>query len=154
MPNPHILVVEARFYADISDALWEGAQESFDKVPVSYERLSVPGALEIPAAIRLAVEASDKGHLQKPYNGYLALGCVIRGETTHYDVIVNESARGLQKLALKWGLAIGNGILTVENDEQAWVRADKMQKNKGGEAANACLRMIELRRHFLHTSKR
>ncbi len=154
MPRPHVLIVEARFYADISDALLEGAREILDKAGASYEKLSVPGALEIPGAIRLAAEASDQDLLPKPYDGYLALGCVIRGETTHYETVANESARGLQDLALHWGLAIGNGILTVENDDQAWARADKTKKNKGGEAAVACLRMIELQRHFFQDSER
>lgn len=154
MPRPHILIVEARFYADISNSLLEGAREAFDKVGATYERLPVPGALEIPGAIRLAAEASDQDLLPKPFDGYLALGCVIRGETTHYATVANESARGLQDLALNWGLAIGNGILTVENDAQAWARADKAKKNKGGEAAIACLRMIEVRHHFFRDSER
>ncbi len=154
MARPHILIVEARFYADISDALFDGAKEAFDKVGASYEKLPVPGALEIPGTIRLAAEASDQDLLPKPYDGYLALGCVIRGETTHYETVANESARGLQDLALHWGLAIGNGILTVENDAQAWARADRTKKNKGGEAALACLRMIELQRYFFQDSER
>jgi 6,7-dimethyl-8-ribityllumazine synthase len=140
--TPHIMIVEARYYAHISDELAKGAIAALDAAGASYERVAVPGAFEIPAAIRFAVEA------QARFDGYVALGCVIRGETTHYDYVCAESAGGLQCLALEHGLAIGFGILTVENEGQALARARTDKKNKGGEAANACLAMIELRRHF------
>ena len=138
----HILIVEARFYTDIAEALFEGAEQILHKAGASFDRVAVPGALEIPAVIRFAHLAG------RIHDGYLALGCVIRGETTHYDLVAGESARGLMDLSLQYGLAIGNGILTVENDDQAWMRARRTEKDKGGDAAHACLRMIELRRQW------
>jgi 6,7-dimethyl-8-ribityllumazine synthase len=146
--GPHIMIVEARYYAHISDELAKGAIIALDAAGASYERFAVPGAFEIPAAIRFAVEAQSRGAREARFDGYLALGCVIRGETTHYDYVCNESAGGLQCLALAHNLAIGFGILTVENEAQALARARVDKKNKGGEAANACLAMIELKRHF------
>jgi 6,7-dimethyl-8-ribityllumazine synthase len=146
--GPHIMIVEARYYAHISDELAKGAIAALDSAGASYERFAVPGAFEIPAAIRFAVEAQARGAREARFDGYLALGCVIRGETTHYDYVCNESAGGLQRLALEYNLAVGFGILTVENEAQALARARVDKKNKGGEAANACLAMIELRRHF------
>jgi len=142
-PATNILIVEARFYADIADELVRGAHGVLDAAGATYDRATVPGAFEIPAAIRIA-------HLgqEAAYDGYVALGCVIRGETSHYDYVCGESAHGLQSLALDHGLAIGYGILTVEDREQAWARADVNQKNKGGDAAQACLAMISLRRRF------
>lgn len=137
---PHLLIVEARFYEDMSDALFEGARAALEAAGATYDRVSVPGALEIPAAIALA-DATGR------YDGYVALGVVIRGETYHFEVVSNESARGIMALTLD-GLAIGNGILTCENDEQAWVRARPSEKNKGGDAALAALAMIELRKRF------
>ena len=145
---PHIMIVEARYYAHISDELARGAIAALDAAGASYERFVVPGAFEIPAAIRFAVEAQARGAREARFDGYLALGCVIRGETTHYDYVCGESTRGLQDLALAHNLAIGFGVLTVENEAQALARARVDKKNKGGEAANACLAMIELKRHF------
>ena len=145
---PHIMVVEARFYADIADELVRGALQELDKAGVTYERFAVPGVFEVPAAIQYAVRSMHFFAGRKRFDGYVALGCVIRGETTHYDYVCTESARGLQDLALKYTLAIGYGILTVENREQAWARALVDQKNKGGGAARACLDMLELKRHF------
>jgi 6,7-dimethyl-8-ribityllumazine synthase len=145
---PHIMLVEARFYAHIADELARGAIAALDAAGASYERISVPGAFEIPAAIRFAVEAQARGARKARFDGYVALGCVIRGETTHYDYVCGESARGLQQLAIEHQLAIGFGILTVENEAQAQARARPDKKNKGGEAAHACLAMIELKRHF------
>jgi len=139
-----ILIVEARFYADIADELVKGASAALEAAGAEFERLEVPGALEIPAAISFASQST-----QGPgYDGYVALGCVIRGETTHYDYVCGESARGLQDLALWEGLAIGNGILTVENREQAWARASVEQKNKGRDAAEAALAMAAIKRRF------
>lgn len=138
----NILIVEARFYEDIAEAMFEGAKRALSKEGMEFERISVPGALEIPAAIRFAALSKT------PYDGYVALGCVIRGETTHYDLVAGESARGLMDLSLRHGLAIGNGILTVENDEQAWVRARWNKKDKGGDAARACMEMVKLKRHW------
>jgi 6,7-dimethyl-8-ribityllumazine synthase len=141
-----VLIVEARFYEDLADELVKGATTYLDGAQVEYDRLSVPGAFEIPAAIAFAQRASGTGG--PAYAGYIALGCVIRGETTHYDYVCGESARGLQDLAVRDGLAIGYGILTVENDDQAWVRASVDKKNKGRDAAEACLAMIAIQKRF------
>lgn len=141
MTKIHALIVEARFYTDLADELAQGAAQALDAAGVTYDRIAVPGAFEIPAAIGYA---ADTGH----YDGFVALGCVIRGETTHYDYVCGESARGLMTLSVDRGLAIGNGILTTENGEQAWRRARVTQGNKGKAAAEAMLRMVELQRHF------
>ncbi|HVG80978.1 MAG TPA: 6,7-dimethyl-8-ribityllumazine synthase [Methylomirabilota bacterium] len=146
--KPHILIVEARFYEDISDELAKGAVSALKKAGVTYDRLAVPGAFEIPAAIRMAIRAMHFHPHRRRYDGYVALGCVIRGETTHYDYICQESARALQDLALEFTLALGYGILTVENESQAWDRARVDRKDKGGDAARACLAMIEAKRTF------
>ncbi|HEX6101406.1 MAG TPA: 6,7-dimethyl-8-ribityllumazine synthase [Alphaproteobacteria bacterium] len=146
--KPHILIVEARFYEEISDELAKGAVAALKKAGVTYDRLAVPGAFEIPAAIRMAIRAMHFHPHRRRYDGYVALGCVIRGETTHYDYVCQESARGLQNLALEFTLALGYGILTVENESQAWERARVDRKDKGGDAARACLAMIEAKRQF------
>ncbi len=149
MPErPCILIVEARFYDDIANQLIEGAVQPLEAAGFSYERLEVPGVFEVPAAIRMAIHSSEAGTTENIYAGFLALGCVIRGETSHYDYVCGESARALMELAINFSLAVGFGILTCENMEQAKKRADINQKNKGGEAAHACLRMIEVRHHF------
>jgi 6,7-dimethyl-8-ribityllumazine synthase len=145
---PHILIVEAPYYAHIAEELARGAVAALEAAGASYERVTVPGAFEIPAAIRFAVEAEARGVARVRYDGYVALGCVIRGETTHYDYVCRESARGLQDLALAHNLAIGFGILTVENEAQALARARVDRKNKGGEAAQACLAMIALKKRY------
>lgn len=137
----HILIVEARFYADLADELVHGASAALGAAGASFDRLAVPGAFEIPAAITFA---ADSGY----YNGFIALGCVIRGETSHYDHVCGESARGLMDLSIERRLAIGYGILTVENADQAWARARVSEKNKGRDAAEACLAMIALRQKF------
>jgi 6,7-dimethyl-8-ribityllumazine synthase len=145
---PHVMIVEARFYEDIADELLRGATGALDKAGATYERFSVPGAFEIPAAIRYAIRSLDFFSGRKRFDGYVALGCVIRGETTHYDYVCQESARGLQELALQYSLAIGYGILTVENEEQAWARARVSEGDRGGNAANACVAMIGLKQRF------
>ena len=145
---PHLMIVEARFYADITDELVRGAVEILDGAGATYERFAVPGAFEVPAAIRFALRSMDFSPGRRRFDGYVALGCVIRGETSHYDHICVESARGLQELALSYTLAIGYGILTVENEAQAWERARVDRRNKGGDAARACLAMVELKRRF------
>jgi 6,7-dimethyl-8-ribityllumazine synthase len=132
-----ILIVEARFYPEISDALYEGASRAL--AGVTTERVTVPGALEIPAAIRLA---------HNRYDGFVALGCVIRGETHHFEVVANESARGLMDLMVRDGLCIGNGILTVEDEQQALTRARREELDKGGDAARACLALVTLKQRF------
>lgn len=135
----HILVIEARYYEGISDALLEGALAVLQKAGATVTKLTVPGALEIPHAIAYAESGSQS------FDGYVALGCVIRGETTHYDYVCQESARALMDLAVDKSLVIGNGIITVENEDQAWARAKSSQKDKGGFAANAVLKMIRIR---------
>ena len=146
--RPHILVVEGRFYEDIADALYDGASAKLDEAGVTHERLEVPGAFEIPAVIRMAVKSMDFFAGRRRFDGYVALGCVIRGETSHYDYVCVESARALQDLACRHTLALGYGILTCENMEQAQVRAAVDQKNKGGDAAAACLAMLDVKRRF------
>lgn len=146
--TPHIMIVEARFYADLADELARGAIAAIEQAGATWQRFAVPGALEIPCAIQYAVRSMDFFSGRRRFDAYVALGCVIRGETSHYDIVCGESARGLQDLALKYTLAIGNGILTVENRDQAWARASVDQKNKGGGAARACLDMLELKRQF------
>jgi 6,7-dimethyl-8-ribityllumazine synthase len=147
--SAHILIVEAPYYQAISEELAAGAIAALDAAGVRYDRLTVPGAFEIPAAIAIAAGLTPPGAVPAlRYDGYLALGCVIRGETTHYDYVCGESARGLQDLALHHGLAIGFGILTVENEKQAWARARRSEKDKGGEVARACLAMVQLKARF------
>lgn len=136
-----VLIVEARFYDDMADALAEGAAAVLDEAGIAYERVAVPGVLEVPVAIKYAAASGD-------YDGYVALGVVIRGETTHYDIVCNESARGLMELGIKDGLAIGNGVQTVENAAQAWARCKKSEKDKGGGAAKAALALMGLRQSW------
>jgi 6,7-dimethyl-8-ribityllumazine synthase len=152
--KPHLLVVEARYYSAVSDHLFSGAQAVLEANQATCDRLTVPGALEIPAAIAYAVKALDYDPTRRRYDGYIALGCVVKGETHHDQIVGNESARGLQELALRSMLAIGNGILTVNNLEQALARAHPEQHDRGGAAAIACLRMIEIKQHFRLSSKR
>lgn len=142
--EPHIMIVDARFYDDIADELVRGAEAALEAAGASSERFGVPGAFEIPGAIRLGMDARTEDGMLR-FDGYLALGCVIRGETTHYDYVCGESARALQDLALHHRLAIGYGILTVENRDQAWERAGVDRGNKGRAATEACLAMISLR---------
>lgn len=145
---PHVMIAEARFYTELADELARGVIAELDSVGATYERFAVAGAFELPAAIRIAMQATERGTLKRAFDGYIALGCVIRGDTTHYDYVCGESARGLQDLAIAHGAAIGYGILTVENEEQAWVRARVSDQNKGGDVARACLGMIGLRQRF------
>ncbi len=134
------LIVEARFYEHLNDQLIAGAQAALDEGGHRYDVLTVPGALEVPGAIAMAAECGR-------YDGFVAIGVVIRGETYHFEVVSNESARGLMALSMD-GIAIGNGILTVENETQAQVRADPAQKDKGGEAAKAAIRMLDIANSF------
>ena len=135
-----VLIVGAGFYRHIYDLQLKGAIDALEAGGHKHELVEVPGALEIPAAISMAADSGA-------YDAYVALGCVIRGETYHFEVVSNESARGLMALTMD-GLAVGNGILTVENEAQALVRADPKQKDKGGEAAKAALRLLELKSRF------
>ena len=133
----NVLIAEARFYAHLNDMLLEGARAAVEAAGHSHETLTVPGALELPGAIALAAESGR-------FDAYVALGVVIRGETYHFEIVAGESARGLMALTLD-GLAVGNGILTVENEAQAIVRADPKQANKGGDAAEAALALLNLK---------
>ncbi|MBP8231457.1 6,7-dimethyl-8-ribityllumazine synthase [Rhizorhabdus sp.] len=135
-----ILIVEARFYDHLNDMLLDGARTAIEEAGHRHETVTVPGALEIPGAIAMAAESGR-------YDGFVAIGVVIRGETYHFEVVSNESARGLMALSMD-GIAIGNGIITVENEAQALARARRSDKDKGGEAAKAALRMLELREKF------
>ena len=135
-----ILIVEARFYAHLNDLLLEGARAAIEEAGHAHETITVPGALEIPGAVALAAESGR-------YDAFVALGVVIRGETYHFEIVAGESARGLMALAID-GVAIGNGILTVENEAQALTRARPEEKDKGGEAATAALAMLMLKERF------
>ncbi len=144
---PHVLIVESRYYERIADELLRGAEAELQRAGATFQRVTVPGAFEIPAAVSLAQRAGETAGGAR-YDGYVTLGCVIRGETSHYDYICGESARKLQDLACDRGLALGYGILTCENGDQAWERARVDGKNKGGDAAQACLSMLRLKRAF------
>ncbi|WP_370193021.1 MULTISPECIES: 6,7-dimethyl-8-ribityllumazine synthase [Aurantimonas] len=139
----NLLVVEARFYDPIADLLLDGATAALTEAGVDFDVVTVPGALEIPAAIGFALGAADESGTE--YDGFVALGCVIRGETYHFELVSNESGRALTDLTVHESIALGNGILTVENEEQARDRADLKRKDKGGAAARTALAMIALR---------
>ena len=136
--RPRVMVVEARFYDDIGDMLMQGAVKVFEAQGADYESFTVPGALEIPAAVEFGLKAGR-------FDAFLALGCVIRGATTHYEIVSGESARALMDMTVRHGLCLGNGILTVENMEQAIERADPTQMDKGGGAAQTALEMLALK---------
>ena len=142
LPGARILVVEARYHVAINDLLLEGARGVLARAGARMEHLVVPGALEIPPAIRIAHELDGR------IAGYVALGCVIRGETTHYELVAGDSCRGLMDLGTRLGLAVGNGILTVENEAQALERADPGQQDKGGHAALAALTLVAFRQRL------
>ena len=136
----HILIVEARFYAHLNDMLLDGARTVLDAAGHSHETVTVPGALELPGAIALAAESGK-------YDAFVALGVVIRGETYHFEIVAGESARGLMALTMD-GIAVGNGILTTEDEAQAIARADPRQANKGAGAAEAALALLALKQRF------
>jgi len=135
-----ILIIEARFYEHLNDLLLQGARAAIENAGYAHETITVPGALEIPGAVALAAESGD-------YDAFVAIGVVIRGETYHFEIVAGESARGLMALSME-GLAIGNGILTTENEAQALTRAKPTEKDKGGEAAKAALAMLALKNRF------
>ena len=148
-PKPagaRILVVEARFYNDIADALLAGASKVLDEAKATWDIITVPGSLEIVPAIAIAVDAAEKQ--KKPYDGAVALGCVIQGETFHFDIVSMQSARAILDLSVARRIPIGNGILTVDNDAQAWMRARVNEADKGGEAARAALALVRLKRRL------
>lgn len=141
IPGARILVVVAPYYREVTDAMLIGVERAAKQAGARIEQIAIPGAFEIPAAIAHAGRSGA-------YDGFIALGCVVRGETSHYDYVCGESARGLMDLSLHEGYAIGYGILTVENLDQALARASVDGRDKGGEAASACFAMIELKRRF------
>ena len=147
-----ILIVEARFYHEIADALFAGARRALDAEGVAFDRISVPGSLEIPAAIAIALDAAERK--ERPYEAVVALGCVIRGETLHFDIVAIQSARALMDLAVARRLPVGNGILTVDNEAQAWLRAKPDAGDKGGDAARAALAMLRIKRRLLAQESR
>ena len=144
LDGARVLIVEARFYDGLADALLEGARAAVEAAGGSCEVVTVPGALEIPAAIAIAMDGAAAAG--KPFDAAVALGVVIRGETTHYDIVAGESSRALMDMSVARKLALGNGILTVENEAQAWARARMSDMNKGGGAAEAALAMVRLKR--------
>ena len=146
LAGAHILLVEARFYDDIADALLAGAARALEQAGVTFERVSVPGSLEVPPAIAMALDAAEKAG--KPYEGAVALGCVIRGETLHFEIVSFESARAIMELSRTRGVPIGNGIVTVDNEAQAWERALMEKGDKGGDAARASLALVRLKRRL------
>jgi 6,7-dimethyl-8-ribityllumazine synthase len=153
LEGARILVVEARFYDDIADALLDGARRAFEKARVEFDVVTVPGSLEIPAAIAMALDRREVAPV-RAYDGAVALGCVIRGDTIHFEIVSKESARGLMNLAVDRAFPIGNGIITVDNEEQAWERAKPDRLDKGGDAARAALAMVRLKRSFTAPAKR
>ena len=141
-----VVIVEARFYDDIQDALLAGATAELDAAGVGYDVVSVPGALEVPAAVAIALDAAKKNG--RAYDGAIALGCVIRGETYHFEIVAGESSRALMDLAVDRSLPLGNGIITVNNEAQAWARAKPSELDKGGDAARATIAMIRIKRRL------
>lgn len=146
--QPHIMIALSRYYEDVAEQLLAGTLAVLEEAGASYELYEVPGAFEIPAAMATAMRSPEFSGGRRRFDGYIALGCVIRGETTHYDYVCGECARGLQDLAVRHCLALGFGVLTTENMDQAMARADVNRGNKGADAANACLRMVEFKRQF------
>ena len=144
--KPCVLIVEARFYGDIADHLVNGAVAVLDEAGIDHESMVVPGVFEVPAAVRFAVRAMETHSATRNYAGFIALGAVIRGETDHYDHICREASRALMDISVHQCVALGFGILTCENKDQAETRADVARGNKGADAAEACLRMMELKK--------
>lgn len=140
----HILVVESRFYDDITDELFDGAKRVLDGADATFDRVAVPGTLEIPVAIIIALDAAEKA--RKPYDGVVALGCVVQGETFHFDIVAMQSARALMDISMERRLPVGNGILTVDTMAQAWARARLGEGDKGGDAARAALALVAIKR--------
>jgi 6,7-dimethyl-8-ribityllumazine synthase len=146
-----ILIVEARYYEDIADMLLRGAKRVLRDAQAAFDVVTVPGALEIPGAIVMSLDgAADR---EQPYDGVVALGCVIRGETSHYDIVAGESAHGLMEISLSLSMPVGNGILTVDTDAQAKMRAKSGGEDKGGGAARAALTLVRLKRQFARAAR-
>lgn len=140
-----VLIVEARFYDDIADALLAGATTALNKAGAQYDVVSVPGSLEIPTAIAIALDAAPR---RRGYDGAVGLGCVIRGDTIHFEIVSHQSARGLMELSVVRKIPIGNGIITVDTEAQAWARARAEEQDKGGDAARAALALIGIKRRL------
>ncbi|EME69783.1 riboflavin synthase beta-chain [Paramagnetospirillum caucaseum] len=143
-----VLIIEARFYDHIADGLLAGARAEFDKAGVAHDLLVVPGIFELPAALKLVLTAAEQGNDKARYDGYVTLGCAIRGESDHYHHVGTECMRGIADLSMAYDLALGNGVLTVHNEAQALARSDPARKNLGGQAARACLRMMAVKREL------
>jgi 6,7-dimethyl-8-ribityllumazine synthase len=146
LDGARMLIVEARFYEAIADALLAGASRALTEAGAAFERVSVPGSLEVAPAIAMALDAAERAGA--PYEGVVALGCVLRGETLHFEIVAQESARALLELSVARRVPIGNGILTVETEAQAWARACPHQADKGGDAARAALSLVRLKRRL------
>lgn len=144
LTGARMLIVEARFYDDIADALLAGAMRALEEAGIPSDRITVPGALEIPAAIAIALDAAERAG--SPYDGVVALGCVIRGDTIHFEIVSEQSARGLMDLSVARLMPLGNGIITVDTESQAWARARMQEGDKGGDAARAALAMLRIKR--------
>ncbi len=151
LTGARVLVVEARFYDDIADALLDGAKRALEQAGAVFDVITVPGSLEIAPAIAIAVDGAKR--TRKPYDGIVALGCVVRGETLHYEIVSIESARAILDLSIALQLPIGNGIITVEDDAQAWARARPTEQDKGGGAARAALALIRIKRRFTRSRR-
>ncbi len=147
--DPYLLIIDSRFYEDIADELVKGAIAAIEASQASYTRVSVPGAFEVPAAVRFAVRSMELVGGRRRYDGYVLLGCVIRGETDHYEHIGRETIRAISYITAEYSLAVGLGILTCDTREQAIARAAVNQGNKGGAAAEAALHMVRVKRSFL-----
>jgi 6,7-dimethyl-8-ribityllumazine synthase len=147
-----LLIVESRYYDDIANLMLAGAKQACERAGITFDLVTVPGALEIPQAIAITLDVAQARH--KPYDGAVALGCVIRGETSHYDIVAGESARALIDLALALRVPIGNGILTVDTEAQALARARPAEGNKGGWAVHAALTLVRLKRGFCNPRER
>ncbi len=146
--NGYYLVVAATFYRELADEMITGARQAIEEAGAVCDVVEVPGAFEIPGAIRFAIKSMEVIGGRRRYDGYIALGCVIRGETTHYDYVCQESARGLMDLTLNYSVALGYGILTCENADQAWARARLSEGNKGGAAAQAAIAMVAAKKQL------
>lgn len=146
VPGARVLIVEARFYDDIADELLRGAQVAVEAAQATMDVLTLDGALEIPSTVAIALDTAEKAG--KPYDAVVALGCVIRGETGHYDIVAGESARALMDLSVARKIPLANGILTVENEQQAWTRASVNELNKGGGAVEAALAVLRIKKNL------
>lgn len=153
MPGPHVLIIEARFYETLADQLVAGAAAVLDAAGATYDREWVSGSFELPAAIRFAIDGQASAAASRRFDGFIALGCVIEGETDHYEHICREASRGLMDLGLQFAVPLGFGLLTCRTYEQAIERASVDRKNKGADAAQACLRMIELKRALVQADE-